>query len=120
MSKQNQIAVGIKHHIIDQDTGVPTQFHTVSMLAVDFDNGVHSVTVNHYFSQDLFDLGKKPFRASRYELYGTPPRGGDIVDWALKSIVAPISDGAVDVYGQPLQANDFTGAELVYRDFPEQ
>lgn len=111
-----KMVIGLKHQMIDAETGVPSEFHSLDMLVADMVNGVHSVTISHYFSKDLFDLGKKPFGQTRYEIYGMPPRGVDMVDWMLQTLAAPISDDAVDVYGQPLQPNPLTGAELVYRD----
>lgn len=108
MAKQseNKTALGISLDIEDETTGVPSLFHTVGTLYLDFASGYHTATIQSYFSKRVYELGKQPVGGgTQISLTGQPPRGADVVDWVLQAVTAS------DAEGSP-----FAGAQLVYAD----
>lgn len=116
---KQQIILGINHEILDEQTDVSTNFHVVRHVSLDFANRYHVVSLDSYARQRTYERGGRAVGSVQFNLTGTPPRGSDMLDWVYRSIVAPVAEGAVDAYGQPLTGNGFTGAELVYADLPE-
>lgn len=116
---KQQIVLGIKHEIEDEQTDVTTEFHVVRHISLDLVNGYHVVTLDSYARQRTYDRGGRSVGSAQFSLNGKPPRGSDLLDWVYQSIVATVPDGAVDAYGQPQAGNAFTGADLVYADLPD-
>lgn len=103
---ENKTALGIALGIEDETTGVPSSFHTVGTLYLDFASGYHMATIQSYFSKRVYELGKQPVGGgTQISLTGQPPRGADVVDWVLQAVTAS------DAEGSP-----FAGAQLVYAD----
>lgn len=117
-SKQ-QIVLGIKHEVLDEETDVSTEFHVVRHVSLDLANNYHVVSLDSYARQSTYERGGRSVGSIQFNLSGVVPRGVDVLDWAYKAIVAPVVDNAVDAYGQPQTGNKFTGAELVYADLPD-
>ena len=108
-SEVKKIAVGIACDIIDDNTGATASFHTVSGVYLDFANKYYTVTLDSYFNQKAYESGKRSMGSSQIQTDSPPPRGQDVIDWALQAIVAPSET-----------PDDFTGAELVYRELPQE
>lgn len=113
MSNKTKHIIGILAEIEDPNTGVPAQFHVVSDYHVSEKYATATATLESYFSKKHHDNGKQALGSQSMTLYGKPERGQDTLDWVYRSIVAAIPDGATDVYGNPITAHAFTGAELV-------
>lgn len=105
MAEAKRIIVGIACDIIDDNTGAPASFHTVSGVHLDFANQYYTVTLDSYFSQKVYEGGKRSMGSSQIQLDSPPPRGQDVIDWALQAVTAS------DAEGSP-----FAGAQLVYAD----
>ena len=109
MAEAKRIIVGIACDIIDDNTGAPASFHTVSGVHLDLSNQYCTVTLDSYFNQKMYESGKRSMGSSQIQMDSPPPRGQDVIDWALQVIVAPSET-----------PDDFTGAELVYRELPQE
>jgi hypothetical protein len=109
MAEAKRIIVGIACDIIDDNTGAPASFHTVSGVHLDLSNQYYTVTLDSYFNQKMYESGKRSMGSSQIQMDSPPPRGQDVIDWALQAIVAPSET-----------PDDFTGAELVYRELPQE
>ena len=109
MAEAKRIIVGIACDIIDDNTGAPASFHTVSGVHLDFANQYYTVTLDSYFSQKVYEGGKRSMGSSQIQMDSPPPRGQDVIDWALQAIVAPSETPTA-----------FTGAQLVYRELPQE
>ena len=109
MAAAKRIIVGIACDIIDDNTGAPASFHTVSGVHLNLTNQYYKVTLDSYFSQHVYEGGKRSMGSTEIEIKSPPPRGQDVIDWALQAIVAPSETPTA-----------FTGAELVYRELPQE
>lgn len=110
-----QMIIGIIHEIEDVNTGVPASFHTIGELTINRRHGFMTVSLDSYFSAKHCENGKQPLGSVSFTLRGVPAREEDPYDFAYRAIVAPIHDGDTDIYGNPVQPNDFTGAELAVK-----
>ena len=84
---ENKTALGIALDIEDETTGVPSSFHTVGTLYLDFASGYHMATIQSYFSKRVYELGKQPVGG------GTGVAGGD----GIRRRGQPVCRGAVGV-----------------------
>lgn len=109
MTTKQQITIGMIAEVEDVNTGVPASFHVASGVHLDLTNHYYTVTVDSYFSQSLFEKGKKALGSVSFTLSEAPPRGVDVIDWALSALVD--SDNP--------NPHQFTGAELVKADLSE-
>ena len=105
MAEAKRIIVGIACDIIDNNTGAPASFHTVSGVHLNLTNQYYKVTLDSYFSQQVYEGGKRSMGSTEFEIKSPPPRGQDVIDWALQAVTAS------DAEGSP-----FAGAQLVYAD----
>ncbi|SSY80290.1 hypothetical protein [Alysiella crassa] len=116
MATQTKKIVGLKIAIENPDTGVPTNFHVVSSVNIHYKMNTTMVTVDGYFSEKLFDAGKSPVGIPlNINLQGIP-ENEDAKNWAYRQLIAPIPEGAVDAYLQPILPHEFVGAVLVERE----
>lgn len=111
----NQHVTAIKIQIEDGNTGAPASYHVINNLNINIGEGypITTLTIASYYSQKQQQAHKHPMMTTNMTLVGMPPRGADAFDWAYRSLVAPVAPDAVDAYGSPVQAHQFTGAELV-------
>ncbi|MRN38619.1 hypothetical protein CRG49_000540 [Neisseria sp. N95_16] len=109
MTTKQQMIIGIKADVEDVNTGVPASFHIISGVHLDLTNKYYTATVDSYYNQDLYDKGKRALGSVSFSLSEDPPRGVDVIDWALTSLVD--SDNP--------NPHQFTGAELVKADLSE-
>ncbi|WP_373753338.1 hypothetical protein [Neisseria weixii] len=109
MTTKQKMNIGISAEVEDVNTGVPASFHVVSGVHLDLTNRYYTVTVDSYFNQGLFEKGKKALGSVSFTLSEAPPRGVDVIDWALSALVD--SDNP--------NPHQFTGAELVKADLSE-
>lgn len=105
--------VGLKIDIVDENTGAPAGYHVIHDLYLGINGGSATATLASYYNKTLHDAGKHAMGTASVQLHGVPPRGEDVLDWAYRSIAAPVGPDAVDAFGSPVQAHLFTGAELV-------
>ena len=106
--------IGLQTEIVDESTGVPASYHVISRLEINISGAYATATLVSYYKKKLHDAGKQPLgSATALPLHGTPPRGEDALDWAYRSIIAPVAPDATDPYGNPLLPHSFTGAVLV-------
>ncbi|RPD86262.1 hypothetical protein EGK75_09065 [Neisseria weixii] len=101
-----QMNIGISAKVEDVNTGVPATFHVVSGVHLDLANKYYTATVDSYYSKTLYDKGKRALGSVSFTLSEAPPRGVDVIDWALSALVD--SDNP--------NPHQFTGAELVKAD----
>lgn len=112
MANKNMI-IGIAVEIEDPNTGAPAAFHVLSDLHTSWKYARSTATVDSYASRKSYEMGKSPMGSQTVQLYGAPSDGQCSKLWAYRSIVAPIAEGSVDDYGNPILPHDFTGAELI-------
>ncbi|RRD91459.1 hypothetical protein [Conchiformibius steedae] len=105
--------IGLQIDIVDETTGAPASYHVISDLTISMGGAYATATLASYYNRKLHDAGKHAMGTATVTLYGTPPRGEDALDWAYRSIAAPIAPDATDIYGNPLLPHSFTGAVLV-------
>ncbi|RPD83129.1 hypothetical protein EGK75_13480 [Neisseria weixii] len=103
MTTKQQTNIGMIADIEDVNTGVPASYHVVSGVHLDLTNRYYTVTVDSYFNQKLFEKGKKALGSVQFTLSEAPPRGVDVIDWALSALVD----------GDNPNPHQFTGAQLV-------
>lgn len=113
-----QMIAGLNIAITDDNTGAPAGHHVITALYVDLAGGYGQATLASYYNQAQHAAGKQPMGSTTITLYGVPPRGVDVLDWAYRSIAARLPEDAVDAYGQPIVPHQFAGAELVMADVP--
>ncbi|UOP05356.1 hypothetical protein [Conchiformibius kuhniae] len=112
---QNQThIIGLKKDIVDEQTGAPAGYHVINDLHIGYGSAYATATLASYYSQKLHEAGKQPMGSTTVTLYGTPPRGTDVQDWAYRSIAAETAPDALDPYGNPVQPHQFSGADLVF------
>ena len=109
MATKQQIIIGIAADVEDVNTGVPASFHVISGVHLDLTNKYYTATVDSYYSQDLYNKGKRYLGSVSFTLSEAPPRGVDIIDWALSSLVD----------SENPNPHQFTGAELVKANLGE-
>lgn len=98
----NQLAIGINHEVPNEDTGVPTSFHTVGELYYNVSTGFLTVTLNSYFNRQVYEQGKRRVgEGLQYNLNSVPPRDVDFLGWLLEEIVNP--DNGTPFAGAPLE-----------------
>ena len=115
MATQKQI-IGIKVAIENPDTGVPTNLHVISALNINYKTNSTMVTLDGYYSEKTFNLGKSSIGLPLNITVQGAPVGEEATNWAYRALVALVPEGAVDVYGNLIVPNAVTGAELVERD----
>ena len=105
--------IGLQIDIVDESTGAPAGYHVIHDLYLGINGGSATATLASYYNRKLHDAGKHAMGTATVTLYGIPPRGDDALDWAYRSIIAPVAPNATDPYGNPLLPHSFTGAVLV-------
>lgn len=109
MATKQQMIIGISAEVEDVNTGVPASFHVISGIHLDLTNKYYTATVDSYYNQDLYEKGKRALGSVSFTLSEAPPRGVDVIDWALSSLVD----------GENPNPHQFTGAELVKSNLSE-
>lgn len=112
MSNKTKHIIGIAIEIDDPNTGALASFHVISSLNTSWKYNNAQATLDSYASRKAFDLGKQPMGSQIITLYGSPENECSKA-WAYRHLVAPIPEGTLDVYQNPVMPHDFTGGELV-------
>jgi hypothetical protein len=100
MSSKN--IIGLRKNIVDEATGVPTSFHVVAGISLDYSYGIYGVTIGSYYDEGCCKGGKKMVNSVQLMLNVPPPRDVDLIDWALSSVADTANE-----------KSPFSGAELV-------
>ena len=100
------LVLGIEKEVDDDTLAAPTSFHVASKFYLDYKgDGYYTVTIDSYFNQRAHQRGRAAIATVEYRIHETPPRGVDLITWALTSLVN----------AEP-GSNPFTGGELILQD----
>lgn len=103
--------MSIKLTLTDTGTGVPMDYHVVSMSNVQWENNQVYVTVRSWFSQDAYESSKRALAETPVLLPGLPVRNGDLLDWIQAQLILPVDPTIpLNTYVNRWQ---FSGGEIV-------